>query len=554
MQMQFSRVYWLISTLVILVLLQSCSTTKRPSFYNGKIILSSTAEINKQSYQVGDTLCTISYHKGFNRGAACYLVEDGKMSNGTASIRTKSGLYANLIHKGYVDICQLGALPDSRSYTSQNIDAINEAMAVAQSVQISDGTYYLMKPVSVQSNTKILGKGDVKFVGTLVINGDNNIIISGLRFIHWAPVRTYGVWIKPRAVDGLRVDNCTFGDRVHFFADKPVGKLSDNISITNCNFKWGFGLDPAGVVSVQLHTHNLKVSHCTFDTRGLDSCLKITFGEGIVSVDSCYFKGYLDEEIFDFYTFKGDVSFTNNTIELSKGGVIRTKPGRLKNITREPYSVYVSGNKITHSGNDQNLVYIAGSYGLIDHIAGGHDIVVENNNFDCKIVNTAINIRGVEKLSIKNNSIRGRQDKSGTYSIYISSIQDLNIDYNTIEKSGIIGYIGNTPAGDTYRRSPTTASWSFTNNVFENYTSKKAPININKVYTVQLTIKNNVFKNFEEGSVLFSIQNGEYGLLNIDENSIITKFGESQPVGKSNILTRGAKLESMRINNRIIRN
>jgi hypothetical protein len=121
-----------------------------------------------------------------------------------------------------------------------------------------------------------------------------------------------------------------------------------------------------------VHASLLNILNSNFSIHGIDGAIKNDLGMDKTFIKNNAFRGDLNEEFFDLFQYEGDVYFTNNNLNISRGGIIRTKPNtdsKARLVTRNVYYEF-SNNVITHTWDESSsLVYYSGLFNLKKYLS-----------------------------------------------------------------------------------------------------------------------------------------------------------------------------------------
>lgn len=513
-------------TVIILMVLffSSCNKNGINSKGNSnQLVVENFGSISKTEFRSNNEIRTKGFYKNDDGGGAIYILKRDGIVDGMTVAKTKNGYYAHLKlnESGYINVKQVGAYGDGIHLDQK---CFSKAFLYSKRVIIPKGEYLIKTGVKLQSNTIVNGNEGTLIKGMFVLDNVENVTIENIIFESWNENKNYGIRISKNSCNNLKIKGCSFLNKCFVYQDKPLSYCSKEVSITDCKFEFLSDKKLPGITAIQLHTDKLTIKNCNFKISGIDGCIKNSSGTGIISVQECYFEGRMEEEVFDFYTYKGEVYFENNLIEISNGGVIRTKPGGIKGLITYPYSCFIRNNTIKHSGTTQNQIYLAGSYNLINNRRVGHIVEFSNNIIKNKFVTTPLNFRGIDSLIISDNTISGTLNPSSAYSIYLTSIKNVLIQNNSIKNGGIIGYKGGTPAGDLYLSSLYDSNWKIINNIFSNEKGSKNVVYINKLNEINLNISMNSIYLKDNIDQIFTFSNTNFKGVKVFRNTIYSNL------------------------------
>jgi hypothetical protein len=336
----------------------------------------------------------------------------------------------------------------------------NDALEYAENriLRLGEKTYDVQTTCNIPSNITIQGtRGKSIVIGVFNFGSDNsNIIVEGITFqVPPETVWAHGVRISVPTIattGNYTIRECDFIDAI-IFSDGVVASpyRGTGLLIEDCTFY----LDAESQSSVNpmaIYMNDMEVRGCSFETYDADQSIKLSEGGGYCRITNNKFIGRHLEEVIDGYSFRGEIVFSYNEMDISEGGVYRSKPGANPPIppatSQYPYPrrLEVSHNKIRERGNGSNLIYAAGAFTLSaeDSI---QSVIVSDNIIQCDTANAAINIRGYHQAIISNNTISAKD--YAVAGIGAVSIKNLNISNNIVDgKISITS--GNTPAGEAY--------------------------------------------------------------------------------------------------------
>ena len=504
--------------------------------------LESTGDLNVSIFRdikllkanVGQIIHTGGFYKEGDVGAAQYEVKEFGKANDLTVIKLKNRRYAHLIMDidSFVNVNQAGA------FGLGNINdkrIIQKVLDFHSRVFIPKGIYKLGSEVYLTDNITIKGED-----GTIIMG-----MISGFEFKSDLNKWNYGVRIHKQYTEAVEILDCSFNNQTIIFQDYPINAIPvKKLTIDNCSFYFGNDLENIPITTIQVHASFLKIMNSNFSLRGIDGAIKNDLGTDKAFIENNYFSGDLDEEIYDFYQYEGDVSFTNNNINISRGGIIRTKPNtdsEARLIKRNVYYEF-SNNVITHTGDESSsLVYFSGLFNLKNYISNTQQFVkVIDNTFNLSTIYTALNFRGIYNVKCFGNKILGR--KSNKYSVYLCGIQDLLFNDNTIDAGGIVAVATSSANAKKYKSSVLNGQWIFTDNVFNNRTRQPEFFHIKEQSGLKINISNNYF---DYTNLIVNLRNGEYEKLEINNNKIVMQRPFSNARNHSLIKYENAKAIKM---------
>jgi len=183
----------------------------------------------------------------------------------------------------------------------------------------------------------------------------------------------YGIRIHKQYTEAVKIFGCSFNNQTIIYQDYlldgiPIKKLI----IDNCSLDFGNDLENIPIATIQVHASLLNILNSNFSIHGIDGAIKNDLGTDKTFIKNNAFRGDLNEEFFDLFQYEGDVYFTNNNLNISRGGIIRTKPNtdsKARLVTRNVYYEF-SNNVITHTWDESSsLVYYSGLFNLKKYLS-----------------------------------------------------------------------------------------------------------------------------------------------------------------------------------------
>lgn len=335
----------------------------------------------------GQRILVDSYYENGTTGGGEFVADLKDMitpDNGGSCIvvDNNAGRWKRVIKNGYVSVTDFGAMGDG---SSDDTTSLNAAHRSHNNVYYPQGVYKITNPLLLKSNTNINGAG----VGLTIIKhgvshafknsayktggGEKNITIKNISF---DAESKFDGGISMVGVSDILIDNCEFG------YIKPegvtvgigIGGLSNNITVSNCNFDvqdYGIVFDSTSENKV---IENIRI-------RG--NKIRTVWGSGIS----------LSRNIKRVVVANNNISVVSpdNTIGIG----IKIWQGSSKNVA--PEDIIISGNTFLGTQNRQNIqaVSVANwssniqvsnntfrevTYALFNNFSGGaYNIAFSNN-------------------------------------------------------------------------------------------------------------------------------------------------------------------------------
>lgn len=349
----------------------------------------------------------------------------------------------------------------------------------------------------------------------------NDVRIENLEFRSNLNKWNYGVRIHSESPNSVEISNCSFSDQSIIFQDYPIGaKPMKKLIVDNCDFNFENESNNIPIVMIQVHAAFLKISNSYFVANGIDGMIKNDLGSDESYIKNNNFEGDLDEDIFDFYKYEGDVYFTDNKINLSRGGIIRTKPNTDADnrLLSRKVNYEFSSNVITHTGvESSSLVYFSGLYNLENYESNTlQHVRVLNNTFHLSMIYSPLNFRGIYNVECIGNDVLGRRSKK--YSVSLSGINTLKFINNTIDAGAIVGVATSSANAKKYKSSILKGHWYFKENTFNNKTKQSEFFHIKEQSGLKIDISNNFF---DYAYWIVNLRYGKYEKLDISNNRIV---------------------------------
>lgn len=483
------------------------------------IIVNSYQDISKLDMPEGVKVATKGFYKPNDGGNAVYII---RKSNGLCNdgvIKLSNGNYAHLLPDldGFINVRQLGAKGKGHILDRE---AFKVAMKISKKILVPKGQYRTDTDVYLDDNIHIKGEKGAIIIGMFVINGKQDITIQGLEFRSFNNTWNYGIRIREKSAKQIVIRKCQFNKKTFVYQDYPInGMAIDTLVLDSCSFKFVNYSKNIPIATIQVLASNLFISNCDFQVKGIDGCIKNYLGTGLMKVSNCKFYGEMDEEILDFYKYTGDFVFTKNIVNISQGGIVRTKPASDNDILAfiRDCSYEFSRNRIIHTGEISNsLVYFSGYNNLKDPIADiRQKVVVFDNIFELAIITTPLNFRGIFNVSCTRNKIFSQEVKK--HSICLSGITKLDISNNIIDGGVIVAVATSSPNSKKYLSSINNGVWRFNSNMFNNIDGKEEIFMFKEQGGAMIYIEDNTFMKVKN---IVNLRQGEYPRMNLRLNKI----------------------------------
>jgi len=502
----------------------SCASKKKKFTHSDSLMVSSVDDFSSLSGNLGQQIQTKGFLRNNKIGAAEYIVRQHSKPNGRTVFRLKNNLSAVLVgSKDSIVLDQIGLLPNSENHRAIFSFAVNNSKKII----IPEGHYTFNGSVDLGDLTEIEGRGQVRIKGGFVLNDFSDVKISNIEFTSWKVGLVNSIRVGKQNAGLLSVSNCRFNNG-NIYQQLPLSRSrKSEVRISQCSFECQGNAESRKLNTIQLHSDNVVVKNSIFQINKIEGCIKLATGRGESSIKGNTFRGGTIEEIVDFYTYKGHVDFINNDVSMSGGGVIKSKPGGLKQLADYSYSCTIKDNVIKSMGSQKQILYISGTNLIGQNKSIKQEVKILNNDIYSVNPTTLINVRGIHEVLIKNNSLSSKISKAGSYMVNIAAISNLEMVNNSFVNGGVLGFQGVTTNGEKYSRDLSECTWNISNNRFKNNSLKSKLLAVQGVANLNLVMNENEIEVADENNAI-QFKNGSLRAFQLNGNKL-----NAQPLSKS---------------------
>lgn len=387
---------------------------------------------------------TMGYYAKNDGGGALYYITETGSADDTKVIAITSGVYANYVYEGQLNIKQFGAKGDG---TTDDSAAIDLALAYRGNNHVkivfnTDESYRVSGRHFIKSNTDIDLQGatilggtwlcDSESVSTAGYTGITNIKIHNGRFYgatqiifyHSTDIKVEGIKFEDAVQDGHVFDlsgvknfeclNCEFiGNKRSTDYFREV--IQTDYATADSQPVWGnIGVDP---IYDGIPTKNVLIKGCSFRKKDSDDYYLSCIGthslpsqaaiENVKIID-CEFEGWF-RNCIRFYKINGllveGCTFIPKSLQASSidvASAIDITIGDEANDTLASKNIKIVNNKLISESSSNDKIFVTISEYNSDYLSENIEIV--DNYYDCSTANFAV-LSNVNKIKFIGNTV-----------------------------------------------------------------------------------------------------------------------------------------------------